>query len=55
MFYVICRLDRNEDGTKGPYVLCRRSEPPFTTRKEAETYAAGINPSREPIVLQAVT
>lgn len=53
-YFVICRLDREEDGTKGRYQLCRSREAPFDSEAEATRYAEGINPSREPIVLKAV-
>lgn len=54
MYCVICRLDREPDGTKGRYDVCRNSRGVFSSLAEAEEYARGINPSREPIVLKAV-
>lgn len=53
-YYVICRLDRNEDGSKGKYSLCRSSEEPFDTLGQARDYAKSINPSREPKILKEV-
>lgn len=54
MYCVICRLDREPDGTKGRYALTRTSSQPFSSLKEAKAYASTINPSREPIVLKAM-
>ena len=55
MYVVICRLDRQDDGSKGRYSLCRTSRPEFFSDKQtAVAYAKTINPSREPIVLRAV-
>lgn len=45
-YYVICRLDREQDGTKGRYQLCRSSSAPFASLAEAKRYAEEINPSR---------
>lgn len=55
MYFVICRLDRGLNGQKGRYALCKASDVPFATRRDAEAYAKTINPAREPIVLKAVT
>lgn len=55
MYCVICRLDRELDGTKGRYQLTRTSTQPFMSLAEARRYASEINPSREPIILKAMS
>ncbi|OHD26291.1 MAG: hypothetical protein A2Y38_06560 [Spirochaetes bacterium GWB1_59_5] len=51
---VLCREDRCEVGPglyePGPYVLATSSG--FYTEQDARHYAAGISPSREPLVAQ---
>lgn len=49
-FIVVCRNDRNADGTTGPYGLATRRV--FTSEAAAKDYAAGVSPSREPLVVQ---
>jgi len=48
-FVVIAREDRTPVGTPGRYTLATRTI--FKTVEEAEEYAAGISPSREPMVI----
>lgn len=48
VFVVIARDDRTPEGEKGAYSLSTRRV--FLEKKDAEEYAATINPSREPIV-----
>lgn len=48
-FIVICRADRQEDGTKGDYELATRRV--FESQIAANKFAAGISSSREPLVI----
>jgi len=49
-FIVVCRNDRNADGTPGPYGLATRRV--FSSEEQAQTYALGVSPSREPLVVR---
>jgi hypothetical protein len=49
-YIVICRTDSDSDGTPGKYVLATRQT--FRTEQSADAYAAGISPSRSPIVVE---
>ena len=48
-YVVVAREDLTADGMKGEYTLCTRRL--FMHRKDAETYASTLSPSREPIVV----
>lgn len=48
-YIVIAREDVNPDGSKGKYTLYTRQV--FATEQEAKDYAAGVNESREPMVV----
>jgi hypothetical protein len=48
-FIVICRDDREPDGTQGRYALATRQV--FHTEEDATKYAEGISSSREPLVI----
>jgi hypothetical protein len=48
-YIVIAREDRTPLGTPGRYTLATRAI--FKTAEEADEYAAGISPSREPMVV----
>ena len=50
MFIVICRDDRNEDGTPGAYALATRTL--FPNKATALLYAQGLSASREPLVVE---
>jgi len=49
-YIVICRNDRKDDGSKGEYYLATRTA--FPDEVSAKSYAYGISPSREPIVVE---
>ena len=51
-YYVICREDDNRDGSKGKYVLATSRT--FTHYSDAEGFAEGISPKREPKILLEV-
>ena len=51
-YFVICREDDNEDGSKGKYVLA--SSTMFTFFGDAEKFAEGIDSKREPKILLEV-
>lgn len=48
-FIVVCRADRNADGSPGAYELATRRV--FPTSEAAQEYAAGVSESRAPIVV----
>lgn len=48
-FIVVCRSDRNADGSPGAYELATRRV--FPTAEAAQEYAAGVSGSRAPIVV----
>ena len=48
-YYVICREDTRDDGSKGKYVLATSRS--FEDWDAANTYAQTVNSSREPKVL----
>lgn len=50
-FIVICRADRTPEGQPGRYELATRTV--FETEPAANSYAATLSPSREPIVVPA--
>jgi hypothetical protein len=47
---VVCREDRQEDGSPGKYTLATRRV--FDSNEEAVEYSLGINSSREPLVIE---
>jgi hypothetical protein len=47
---VVCREDRQEDGSPGRYSLATRRV--FDLESEAIEYSQGINASREPLVIE---
>lgn len=49
VYIVVCRDDRDPDGTPGGYCLATRAT--FESAAEAERYAATVSPSREPLVI----
>jgi hypothetical protein len=48
-YIVVCREDRQADGAPGEYSLATRRV--FPDRCSAALYAAGISPSRDPLVV----
>jgi len=55
MFLVLCREDTRPDGSPGDYVVTAKRSGPFATEEKAMDYAASINPSRYPLVVQVVS
>lgn len=49
-YIVVCREDRQPDGTPGNYTLLTRTV--FLTEEGAAEYASGVSPSREPLVVK---